>query len=71
MVYKALKGLSCEPYKLSVNAGMEFDNKKEKLSQELIDRAISEKKIIPVETKPKAKAKAKPKTETQRPMKKY
>ena len=71
MVYKALKGLSCDPYKLSVNAGMEFDNKKEKLSQELIDRAISEKKIIPVETKPKAKTKVKPKTETLRPMKKY
>ena len=69
MVYKAIKGLSCEPYKLSVSAGMEFDNKKEKLSKELIDRAIYEKKIIPVE--PNQKVKQKSKTETLRPMKKY
>ena len=58
MLYKAVKGLACDPYKLSIVAGQQFDNKDIKLSKELIDRAIREKKIIPLETKAKRKPKA-------------
>jgi len=61
MFYKALKGLTCEPYNRAITAGCEFDNNVEKLSKDLIDQAISEKKIIPVQKAAKVE-KAKPKT---------
>jgi len=66
MRYKATKGMACEPYMRSITAGMEFDNDVQKLSKELIDRAILEKRIIPVETKPKPKVKVKAKPKTSR-----
>jgi len=49
--YKAIKGLTCEPYKKAISAGSIFDNNIEKLSDAKIQQAISEKRIIPIEEK--------------------
>lgn len=65
MKYKAIKGLSCDPYRRSITGGTEFDNKVEKLTKEQIEQAISEKRIIPVQTKEKSTK------EKIRPLKKY
>lgn len=46
MKYKAIKGLTCEPYSRPVTGGSEFDNDLQKLSKELIDRAIAEGRIV-------------------------
>jgi hypothetical protein len=49
--YKAIKGLTCEPYNKAISAGSIFDNNIEKLSDAKIQQAISEKRIIPIEEK--------------------
>lgn len=48
MKYKAIKGLACVPYMRSVSGGSEFDNDVQKLSKELINKAIAEGRIVEI-----------------------
>jgi hypothetical protein len=49
MKYIVLKGMTVEPYLLQYVAGNVIDNAKDKIDKSIIDQAIKEKRIRPVE----------------------